>query len=217
MLFRSAKIKEIYAVGGAAVTDYSMIAALEALGNPWMLALLAAGGLSIAMSSAAGWLMVMNVVIGRDWMGKIIGNKWAIDNPVKALRMWSIILIILCALFSFNPPALMLDLSGWAFVVVISTIGAPLVMGLWWDRSTRAATYATVLLFLPLTLFSWIYAKNVLGSPHWFFLNDVLGTNIAVAHQMYWVPVSFLFFIIASLATKPPEEEVVQKYCNDLH
>lgn len=212
-----AKIKELYGVGGAAITDYSMIAAIEALGNPWMLGLLAAGGLSIAMSTTAGWLMVMNVIIGRDWMGKIMNNKWAIDNPVKALRMWSIILTIVCTVFAFNPPALMLDLSGWAFVVVIATIGAPLVMGLWWDRATRAATYANVIVFLPLTLYSWIYAKNVLGSPHWFFLNDILGTKIAIAHQMYWIPVSFVFFIVASLVTKPPKEEIVQKYCNDLH
>ncbi|MFZ5646452.1 MAG: sodium:solute symporter family protein [Bacillota bacterium] len=212
-----AKIKAIYGVGGAAVTDYSMIAAVEALSNPWLMGLLVAGGLSIAMSTTAGWLMVMNVIIGRDWMGKIMGNKWAIDNPVKALRMWSIILTIVCTAFAFNPPALVLDLSGWAFVVVIATIGAPLVFGLWWDKATRAATYATVIVFLPLTLFSWIYAKSALGSPHWFFLNKVFGTNLAFAHQMYWIPVSFIFFIIVSLSTSPPRKEIVQKYCNDLH
>ncbi|MCL6635563.1 MAG: cation acetate symporter, partial [Peptococcaceae bacterium] len=188
-----------------------------ALNNPWLMGLLVAGGLSIAMSTTAGWLVVLNVILGRDWMGKILGNKWAIDNPVKVLRMWSIIITILCTAFAFNPPALVLDLSGWAFVVVIATIGAPLVFGLWWPRATRAATYATIITFLPLTLFSWLYAKNVLGSPHWFFLNKAFGTNLAIAHQWYWVPVSFIFFIVVSLLTRPPREEVVQKYCNDLH
>lgn len=212
-----AKIKATYGVSGATVTDYSMIAAVEALSNPWLMGLLVAGGLSIAMSTTAGWLVVLNVILGRDWMGKIMGNKWAIDNPVKALRMWSIIITILCTIFAFNPPGLVLDLSGWAFVVVIATIGAPLVFGLWWPRATRAATYATVVVFLPLTLFSWIYAKVALGSPHWFFLNKVLGTKLAFGHQMYWIPISFIFFIVVSLLTSPPRQEVVQKYCNDLH
>ncbi len=212
-----AKIKSTYGVSGATVTDYSMIAAVEALNNPWLMGLLVAGGLSIAMSTTAGWLMVMNVILGRDWMGKILGIKWAVDNPVKALRSCSIILIIICTLIAFKPPGLVLDLSGWAFVVVIATIGAPLVFGLWWPRATRTATYATVIVFLPLTLFSWIYAKVALGSPHWFFLNKALGLQLAFGHQMYWIPISFIFFIIVSLLTSPPRQEVVQKYCNDLH
>ncbi len=212
-----AKLKAIYGIGGAAATDYSMIATVEALNNPWLMGLLVAGGLSIAMSTTAGWVVVLNVILGRDWMGKILGNKWALENPVKALRLWSIIIIVLCTLIAFNPPALILDLSGWAFVVVIATIGAPLVLGIWWEQATRAATYATIIVFLPLTLFSWLYAKIALGSPHWFFLNKLLGVKIAVAHQWYWVPLSFIFFIAVSLITEPPRKEVVKKYCIDLH
>ncbi|MCL6639128.1 MAG: cation acetate symporter [Firmicutes bacterium] len=211
------KIKALYGVAGATTTDYSMIAAVESLNNPWLMGLLVAGGLSIAMSTTAGWLVVLNVILGRDWQGKILGHQWALDNPVKVLRMWSIIITILCTAFAFNPPALVLDLSGWAFVVVIATIGAPLVFGLWWPRATKAATYATIAVFLPLTLFSWLYAKNVLGSPHWFFLNKAFGTNLAFGHQMYWIPISFIFFVVVSLLTRPPREETVDKYCNSLH
>lgn len=211
-----AKIKEIYAVGGVAVTDYSMIAAVEALSSPVLLGILVAGGLAIAMSTAAGWVMVLNVLIGRDWMGNVLGNKWAIENPVKSLRLWSIIILAVGGLLSLKPLALVLDLSGWAFVTIIATVGAPLILGLWWRRSTRAATYATIIVFFPLTLYSWLYARNVLGSPHWFFLSDP-DNLIATGHQVYWIPVSFIFFIIVSLLTKPPAEETIKKYCDDLH
>lgn len=211
-----AKIKEIYAVGGVAVTDYSMIAAVEALRSPALLGVLVAGGLAIAMSTAAGWVMVLNVLIGRDWMGNVLGNKWAIENPVKSLRLWSIIILAVGGLLSLKPLALVLDLSGWAFVTIIATVGAPLILGLWWRRSTKAATYATIITFFPLTLYSWLYAKFNLGSPHWFFLSDK-DNLIATGHQVYWIPVSFIFFIVVSLLTKPPAEETIQKYCDDLH
>jgi len=211
-----AKIKEIYAVGGVAVTDYSMIAAIEALRSPILLGVLVAGGLAIAMSTAAGWVMVLNVLIGRDWMGNVFGSKWAIENPIKSLRLWTIVILVAGALLAFKPLALVLDLSGWAFVTIISTVGAPLILGLWWRRSTKAATYATIITFFPLTLCSWLYAKYHLGSPHWFFLSSEENL-IATAHQVYWVPVSFIFFIIVSLLTKPPKDETIKKYCDDLH
>lgn len=211
-----AKIKEIYAVGGVAVTDYSMIAALESLGSPGLMAVLVAGGLAIAMSTAAGWVMVLNVLFGRDFMGKVFGNKWAIENPVASLRLWSAVILIVCFFFALNPMALVLDLSGWAFVMIICSTGAPLVWGLHWPRATKTAAMSTIIIFFTLSVYSWLYARAVLGSPHWFFLSNP-ENKIPIAHQMYWIPVSVIFFIIVSLLTKPCSEETIKKYCTDLH
>lgn len=209
-------LQKMFATTAATANDYSMIAAVEALKNDWLMGILVAGGLSVAMSTVAGWLVVMNVILGRDWMTKIFKVKWAQENPVGVLRMWSVILTVVCFLIALNPPGMILDLSGWAFVVIIATIGPPLILGIWWDRATRAATYASVFIFLPLTLFSWIYARNVLKSPHWFFLNNAFGWKIATAHQDYWIFISFIVFIIISLLTRPPKPEVIQKYSLDL-
>ncbi|HSW36004.1 MAG TPA: hypothetical protein VLH18_05305 [Candidatus Limnocylindrales bacterium] len=214
-----AMIRAEFGVGGVAVTDYSMIAAIESLANPWLLGLLAAGGLAIAMSTAAGWVVVGNVLLGRDWLGKVFNNKWAISNPVSSLRLMTVIILILGVYFSLDPLALVLDLSGWAFIALIATMGVPLVFGLWWPRATRAATYATVIVFFPLTIYSWLYARDVLGSPHWFFLSEViLGPDgrIATPHQFYWVFVAVIFFIVVSLFTKPASAQAIKAYCEDL-
>jgi hypothetical protein len=69
-----AHMKTTYGVAGAAVTDYSMIAAVEALKSPFLLAVVAAGGLAISMATAAGWVMVLNILMGRDMMGKVMGS-----------------------------------------------------------------------------------------------------------------------------------------------
>lgn len=215
-----ARIKADFGVGGAAVTDYSMIAAIESLGNPWLLGLLVAGGLAIAMSTAAGWVVVGNVLLGRDWLGKSFGNKWAINNPVKSLRLMTVLILAVGVFYSLNPAALVLDLSGFAFVMIIATLGVPLILGLWWPRATKAATYASIIVFFPLVLYSWLYARNVLGSPHWFFLSEKLlgqGARVSTPHQIYWVFVSFFFYIVVSLFTKPNSPEAIKKYCDDLH
>ncbi len=213
-----AYIKAQFGVGGAAVTDYSMIAALESLRSPILMGILVAGGLAIAMATAAGWIMVLNVMIGRDWMGKVFGSKWAIENPVKSLRIWTIIILVISIIPSLNPMALVLDLSGWAFVVIICTVGAPLIFGLWWPRATKTAAYATILIFLPLSLWSWLQARATLGSPHWAIWGEALfGRKIPVAHQWWLVPVSFIFFIVVSYLTKPCSPETIKKYCEDLH
>jgi len=132
----------------------------------------------------------------------------------------TVIILVIGTYFSLNPAALVLDLSGWAFIVLIATLGVPLVFGLWWPRATRAATYATIIVFFPLILYSWLYARNVLRSPHWFFLGETLfgeGTRIATPHQFYWVFVAAIFFVVVSLLTKPASPQAIKSYCEDLH
>lgn len=219
-----AAIKANFGIGGAAVTDYSYIALVESLGNPWVLGILVAGGLAISMATAAAWVMVLNVLIGRDFMGKVAGNTWAINNPVKALRFWTVIIMIFCTYFSFNPLALVLDLSGWAFIVIICTTGIPMLAGLWWRKANTTATIATICVFFPLSLYTWLYAKNVLGSPHWFFASKFFWPDgfrglpgLPTLHQVWLIPAAAIFFVVVSLFTKPNSDEILQKYCDDLH
>ncbi|MGB9807412.1 MAG: sodium:solute symporter family protein [Thermosulfidibacteraceae bacterium] len=206
-----ALIKKKYGIGE--VVDYAMIAACEAVGSSVLLGIIVAGGLSIAMSTVAGWVMVVNALIARDWMTKALKTKIAQEKPVLVARIITSIVLILCGLISMNPPALVLDLSGWAFVLIIASLGPSMVLGIWWKRATKAATIVTALLMAPATLYSWLYAKLKLGSPHKFFLNE----NIITPHQFYWIFVGLIIFIIVSLITQPPKEETIKKYCEDLH
>jgi SSS family solute:Na+ symporter len=214
------RVRADYGIGGVAVTDFSMIAAIEGLANPWLLGLLAAGGLAIAMSTAAGWVMVGNVLLGRDWLGKVFGNKWALENPVQALRVMAIILLAIGTYYSLTPVALLLDFAGFAFTALVASMGVPLVFGLWWPRATRAATYATVITMFPLVLYTWVYSRNVLGSPHWFFFSEMFfgeGARVSTPHQFYWVFVAAIFFIVVSLFTKPASPQAIKSFCDDLH
>jgi SSS family solute:Na+ symporter len=208
-------MKKTYAIGAASVTDYSMFAVVESLKSPWLMAIIVAGGLSIAMATAAGWVMVLNVLLGRDMIGKVFGSKWPEEKPVTATRLMTTIVVIICTLMTFNPPALVVDISGAAFVVILSSIGPPLIMGIWWARATTAAAFATIGVMTLCSSYSWLYAHYVLKSAHWFFLSDP-ANKIATPNQFYWIPIGFVFFIIVSLLTKPNRPEVIQKYSLDI-
>lgn len=205
-------MKTTYGVAGAAVTDYSMIAAIEAFQQPFLLAILAAGGLAIAMATAAGWTMVLNVLMGRDLMGKVFGSPLPEEKPVVVTRFMTIVVIVVSMMFAFKPPALVLDISGAAFIVILCSCGPPLILGIWWERATQAAAMLNIGVMTVLSCFSWMYANTVHGSAHLFFLNK----NWVTPHQFYWVFVGFIFFIVVSLLTKPCSPETIQKYSLDL-
>lgn len=208
-------MKTAYGVAGASVTDYSMIAAVEGLKSPFLLSVLAAGGLAIAMATASGWTMVLNVLLGRDLMGKVFGSSWPVDKPVQATRVMTTLVVFVCMLFAFKPPALVLDISGAAFIVILCSVGPPLILGIWWTRATTTAAITNILVMTTLSCGSWMYAKYKLGSYHWFFLSDP-ANKISTPHQFYWVFVGFIFFIVVSLMTKPCKDDVIQKYSLDI-
>lgn len=208
-------MKEAYGVAASTVTDYSMIAAVEALKSPVLLAVVAAGGLAIAMATVAGWTMVLNVVLGRDLIGKVFGSKWPEEQPVQCMRVMTTIVLLVSAAFSFNPPGLLLDISGAAFVVLIASVGPPLVLGIWWERGTTIAAGLNIIVMTIAATSSWIYAKHALGSNHWFFLSDP-ANKISTPHQFYWIFIGYAFYIIVSLMTPKNDDVVIQKYCIDL-
>ncbi len=207
-------MKEIYGVGAASVNDYSMISAMEALNSPFLMAIICAGGLAIAMSTAAGWTMVLNVLLGRDLIGKVFGSKWPEEKPVQATRFMTTVVLVLCTLISFNPPALVLDISGAAFIVILCSVGPPLILGIWWEKANTTGAMVNIIVMTVLSAFSWMYANAALGSAHWFFLSQKGG--LVTPHQFYWVFVGFIFFILVCLVSKPNSPEVIKKYCLDL-
>jgi len=202
-----------YKVPGASVTDYSTLAVAEAVGNDVVLGLLTAGGLAIAMPTVASWAILMSTIVARDWPAHIFGRRISPEKEILVARITATILILIGMAIAKSPPALILDMSGAAFVVLVSTLAPPLFLGIWWRRPGRLALLIHVIVIFPLTTFSWLYAKYHWGTPHAFFLNP----KYATPHQAYWVFVAFLFFILLSLVTPRPKEETIKKYVDALH
>jgi len=202
-----------YNVPGTNIPDYSTLAVAEAVGNNVILGLLTAGALAIAMPTVASWAVLMSTIVSRDWPRHIFEKPLSPEKEIFLARITATVLILIGMLIAFSPPALILDMSGAAFVVLVSTLAPPLFLGIWWRRPGKWALITHVIIMFPLTTFTWLYAKYHWGSPHAFAFNP----KYATPHQAYWVFVGFLVFIILSLIFKPPKRETVEKYVDALH
>ncbi len=208
-----ATLAKTYHVPGTNIPDYSTLAVAEAVGNNVVLGILTAGALAIAMPTIASWAVLMSTIIARDWPKHIFKKELKPEREILYARLTASILILVGAVIAYSPPALILDMSGAAFVVLVSTLAPPLLLGIWWRRPGRLALLIHVIIMFPLTTFSWLYAKYAYGSPHAFFLDP----RYATPHQAYWVLISFLVFAIIALLTPPPKKETVEKYVDALH
>ncbi len=202
-----------YNVPGASVTDYSTLAVAEAVGNNVVLGILTAGALAIAMPTVASWAVLMSTIAARDWPKHVLDKELPPEKEILYARITATILILIGMAIAYKPPALILDMSGAAFVVLVSTLAPPLFFGIWWKRPGKTALLVHVVTIFPLSAFSWLYAKYHWGTPHAFFLDP----KYATPHQAYWVFIGFLWFLILSLIFERPSEETVRKYVDALH
>ncbi|MEB3851121.1 MAG: hypothetical protein LRS49_00875, partial [Desulfurococcales archaeon] len=208
-----ATLAKTYNVPGTNIADYSTLAVAEAVGSNVVLGILTAGALAIAMPTIASWAVLMSTIVSRDWPKHILGGELPPEKEILYARITATILILVGMAIAYKPPALILDMSGAAFVVLVSTLAPPLFFGIWWRRPGKMALLLHVIVIFPLSAFSWLYAKYHWGSPHAFFLDP----KYATPHQAYWVFIGFIWFIIVSLLTKPPSRETVEKYVDALH
>jgi SSS family solute:Na+ symporter len=206
-------LAKTYNVPGTNIADYSTLAVAEAVGNSVVLGLLTAGALAIAMPTIASWAVLMSTIVARDWPRHVFKTQLPPEREILYARIAATIIIAASALIALSPPALILDMSGAAFVVLVSTLGPPLLLGIWWRRPGKNALLAHVIIMFPLTAFSWLYAKYAHGTPHAFFLDP----KYATPHQAYWVLLSFLIFALLAYVFPPPKRETVEKYVDALH
>jgi SSS family solute:Na+ symporter len=201
-----------YGIGS--LTDYATIAVAEAIKNPWILGLAGAGILAIGMSTVASWAMISGTIIARDWP-RFVLRRGALPLKKELLlaRITMVVLLIVSLFIALAPPALVLDLSGAAFLVIVTVCGPPMFLGIWWKRGgpTTFKIYATLMFIL--TTFSWVFSYLVWGSPH----ACTFYPSFATPHQVYWYVIGLVVWIILCLVTKPAKPETIKRYCEDLH
>jgi len=201
-----------YGIGS--LVDYATIAVAEAIKNPWILGLAGAGILSIGMSTIAAWAMISATIVARDWPRFILGRgALPPKREILVARITMIVLLIVSLFIALAPPALILDLSGAAFLVIVTICGPPMFLGIWWKRGGPTAFKIYSVTMFIATVFSWLYSYLVWGSPH----ACVFYPSFATPHQVYWYPIGLVYWIILCLVTKPAKPETIKRYCEDLH
>jgi len=134
----------------------------------WVIALVAAGGLAAALSTAAGLLLAISSAISHDLIKSAINPNISEKNELLAARISMAVAICVATWLGLNPPGFAAQTVALAFGLAASSIFPALMMGIFFKRINNTGAVAGMVAGLGVTLVYIFLHKG------WFFIP---GTN----------------------------------------
>ena len=178
---------------------------IAALPN-WVIALVAAGALAAALSTAAGLLLVISSAISHDLLKKIFRPSISDKQELFFARLSAAVAIAIAGVFGIYPPAFVAQVVAFAFGLAASSIFPALIMGIFSKRINSVGAIVGMISGLIFTLSYIIFFKFISPelntSDYWLF--GISPEGIGVMGML----VNFFLAITISSATKPPPEKI---------
>ncbi len=186
--------------------DVIVLATPEIAGMPYVVSgLVAAGGLAAALSTADGLLLTITSALSHDVYYRIMRPGASTQFRLVISKSLLLLVAVLAATVAAQKPGTILSMVAWAFSIAGSAFFPALVLGIFWERATRAGALAGMAVGVLLTLYyivrvefdglGWFGARGFQMAP-WF---DVQSTSAGV----FGVMAGFLTTVLVSLVTKP--------------
>ena len=138
----------------------------------WVIALVAAGALAAALSTAAGLLLVISASISHDLLKKTFLPQITEKQELFYARCSAAVAIFIAGLFGIYPPGFVAQVVAFAFGLAAATIFPALLMGIFYKRLNKEGAIAGMLSGLVITSVYIIYYKfiniNLNSSDNWF-------------------------------------------------
>lgn len=185
----------------------------------WVIALVAAGGLAAALSTAAGLLLAIASAISHDLLKGVINPDITEKQELLASRISMAGAIVLAGYLGFNPPDFAAGTVALAFGLAASSIFPALMMGIFSKKVNKEGAIAGMIAGISVTLLyvfqhtgvMFVASTSYLGSmsPNWFFgiEPNAFGSVGAVVNFAVAIVVSRLY-------AEPPKE--VQDMVEDI-
>ncbi len=186
--------------------DIVVLATPEIGGLPYVVsALVAAGGLAAALSTADGLLLTIANALSHDLYYKMIDPNASTARRVTISKVLLLVVALAAAYVAAQKPADILFLVSAAFSFAAAAFFPALVLGIFWKRTTGVAAALGMIAGLGVTSYYMVTTQP--------WLREVFG--IASPIQLWWdilpisagvfgVPVGFAVTILVSLVTRPP-------------
>ncbi|MBK45599.1 MAG: cation acetate symporter [Roseovarius sp.] len=190
--------------------DILVLANPEIAGLPgWVIALIAAGGIAAALSTAAGLLLAISSAVSHDLIKSTINPGISEKGELLAARISMAVAIVVATYLGLNPPGFAAQVVALAFGLAAASLFPTLMMGIFSKRINSAGATAGMLAgLISTTLYLFLY----LG---WFFIP---GTNMLTADQYlfgipptHFGPIGALLnfgvaYLVSNMTAEPPQE-----------
>ena len=152
-----------------------MVLANPAIANlpNWVIALVAAGGLAAALSTAAGLLLAISSSVSHDLMKGVLTPDMSEKNELLAGRVVMTIAILISGYLGLNPPGFAAGTVALAFGLAASSIFPALMMGIFSKKMSGTAAIAGMCSGIGVTMLYVFQHKGIMFIPGTSFLGDM--------------------------------------------
>lgn len=173
----------------------------------WVIALVAAGALAAALSTAAGLLLVISAAVSHDLIKKMVNPNISEKGELWSARISAAVAVVVAGYFGINPPGFVAAVVALAFGLAAASFFPAIILGIFHKRMNKEGAVAGMVVGMGLMLY--YMAKYKLGwigempdkSEWWFGISpEGFGTVAMVAN--------FIVALVVSKFTPAPPQEV---------
>ncbi|MEX1168358.1 MAG: VC_2705 family sodium/solute symporter, partial [Hydrogenophaga sp.] len=170
----------------------------------WVIALVAAGGLAAALSTAAGLLLVISSAISHDLIKGAIKPDISEKGELMAGKIAMAAAIFVAGYLGLNPPGFAAGTVALAFGLAASTIFPALMMGIFSKTMSDKGAIAGMLAGLAVTLFYVFAHKGIFFVKGTEFLDMIGGANsfFGITPEAFGTVGAITNFVVAYLVNK---------------
>jgi len=188
--------------------DIVVLATPEIAGLPYVIsALIAAGGLAAALSTADGLLLTISNALSHDIYYKTVDPAASTQKRVTISKLLLIVVALIAAYAASLKPGNILSVVGASFSLAASTLFPALVLGVFWKRANQQGAIAAMLAGFGVCVCYMMLTAPTLGGSA---LNQWFGIA-PISAGVFGVPAGLLALVVVSLLTPAPS-----KYSNAL-
>jgi cation/acetate symporter len=134
--------------------DIMVLANPEIAGLPnWVIALLAAGALAAALSTAAGLLLVISSAVSHDLLKKMIKPNISEKGELISARISAVLAVCLAGYFGINPPGFVAATVALAFGLAAASFFPAILLGIFYKRMNKEGAVFGMIVGIALMLF----------------------------------------------------------------
>jgi cation/acetate symporter len=174
----------------------------------WVIALVAAGGLAAALSTAAGLLLVISASVSHDLIKKIIKPSISEKGELIAARLSAVGAVCVAGYFGINPPGFVAAVVALAFGLAAASFFPAIILGIFYKRMNKEGAIAgmivgivTMLLYMMKYKLGWFDEVLPNKSEWWFGISPEGFGSIAMM-------LNFIVSIVVMKFTKAPPQDV---------
>jgi cation/acetate symporter len=127
----------------------------------WVIALVAAGGVAAALSTAAGLLLVISSAISHDVLKQTLMPKITEKQELLYARIAAAVAVCVAGLFGIYPPAFVAQVVAFAFGLAAASLFPALLLGIFYKRMNKEGAITGMLVGLIFTFSYIVYFKFV--------------------------------------------------------